>query len=172
MDIDFLLIRKMKSGDEEAMDTFVRKYYPTVLRYCQYYTSYREQAEDITQETFIRFFRAIANYQHIGKAINYLYTIARNLCIDYGKLGYEVPLSVIKEPEENYLKNIDVKLDIEQALQKLPNEMREVIILHYFQDLTLREVSELLGIGLPLTKYRIKKAKEQLRELLGKEESI
>ena len=37
MDIDFLLIRKMKSGDEEAMDTFVRKYYPTVLRYCQYH---------------------------------------------------------------------------------------------------------------------------------------
>ena len=92
------------------------------------------------------------------------------MCIDNSKQGYEISISAIKEPEESHLKNIDVKLDIEQALQKLPNELREFIILHYFQELTLREVSELLGIGLPLTKYRNKKAKEQLRELLGKEE--
>ena len=64
------------------------------------------------------------------------------------------------------------KLLIEAALAKLPVELREVIILHYFQELSMRETAGILRIGIPLVKYRIKKAKELLREFLGEEESF
>lgn len=56
MDKDFFLIRKMKSGDEEAMECFVQQYYPVILKYCRYHVEDREYAKDITQETFERFF--------------------------------------------------------------------------------------------------------------------
>lgn len=55
MNSDFLLIRRMKQGDESSFDTFVRKYYKDILVYCSYHCSDREYAEDLTQETFVRF---------------------------------------------------------------------------------------------------------------------
>lgn len=59
---------------------------------------------------------------------------------------------------------------VEQVLEQLPDESREVLTLYYFQELKLTEISDTLQIGLPLVKYRLQKARKQLRELLGKEE--
>ena len=67
MDVDFLLIRKMKQGDDDAFDTFVRKYYNDILRYCSYHCSDAEYAEDLTQETFANFFFYLSDYRHKGK---------------------------------------------------------------------------------------------------------
>lgn len=170
MDKDFLLVLKMKNGDEKAMEQFVKQYYAQILQYCHYHSNGRAQAEDLTQETFARFFAALGGYSHIGKAINYLYVIARNVCIDSCHKQPEIPLTNSSEPCENPLENVDGKVDMERALQKLPEELREVVILHYFQELSLRETAEVLKIGLPLVKYRIKRAKEQLHSLLEKEE--
>ena len=83
MDSDFLLICRMKNGDEQAIDTFVRKYYPSILRYCHLHIHDPVYAEDATQETFARFFQTLPQYRHYGKAMNYLYVIAANLCRDY-----------------------------------------------------------------------------------------
>lgn len=71
MDSDFLLIRKMKQGEESAFDLFVRKYYKEVLIYCSYRSPDKEYAEDITQETFVRFFAKLSEYHHKGKTKNY-----------------------------------------------------------------------------------------------------
>ena len=55
MDVDFLLIRKMKQGDDDAFEIFVRKYYSDILKYCSYHCFDTEYAEDLTQETFANF---------------------------------------------------------------------------------------------------------------------
>ena len=52
---DFLLIRKMKQGDDTAFDIFVHRYYRKILIYCHYHCSCKAYAEDLTQETFVRF---------------------------------------------------------------------------------------------------------------------
>ena len=95
MDLDFLLIRRMKSGEEEAFDIFVRKYYQDVLAYCSYHCMDQWYAADLTQETFIRFFTALSSYRHKEKVKNYLYTIAHNLCVDHVRKARDVPV-----PEE------------------------------------------------------------------------
>lgn len=82
---DFLLIRKMRRGDDAAFDLFVRKYYKEILTYCKCHCPDQTYAEDLTQETFVRFFTNFSNYQHKGKVKNYLYKIAGNLCRDYQK---------------------------------------------------------------------------------------
>lgn len=170
MDRDFLLVRRMKNGDEEAMECFVRKYYPAVLNYCRYHIMNTGYAEDLTQETFARFFRALGDYCHKGKVGNYLYVIAGNLCRDFYKKGREIAMDELPEGETAPFEDIDRKLDMERALAQLPDELREVVILHYFQELKLREAAEVLHIGLPLVKYRIKKAREELARILGREE--
>ena len=80
MDPDAGLIRRMNQGDDEAIEAFVRKYYPQILGYCCYHLRHRQDGEDVTQETFARFFASLGRYRHYGKAANYLYVIAGNLC--------------------------------------------------------------------------------------------
>ena len=105
-----------------------------------------------------------------GKTLNYLYTIAGNLCKDYLKRTKETLLEENEFEEENQTEQILNRVLIEQVLEQLPDESREVLTLYYFQELKLTEISDTLQIGLPLVKYRLQKARKQLRELLGKEE--
>lgn len=175
MSSDLPLIRKMRQGDDDAFDLFVHKYYKKILTYCYYHYSDKDYAEDLTQETFIRFFTKFPDYHYKGKTLNYLYTIARNLCKDYLKKTKELPLEktdFIQEisSDDYHTEHILNKIFIEELLKQLPNASSEVIILYYFDELKLAEISDTLQIGLPLVKYRLKQAKKQLEELLRKEE--
>jgi RNA polymerase sigma-70 factor (ECF subfamily) len=164
----------MKKGDEDAFDTFVRKYYDDILTYCGYHCSDLVFAEDLTQETFVRFFKNLSNYRHIGKTKNFLYTVARNLCKNANKKKVDIPLEEdrLKEHvDDKYDEKEDLLLELEvkDALEKLSDEFREVVILYYFQDLKLTEIADILDCGLPLIKYRMRQAKIQLKKYLEKE---
>ncbi|SFR62527.1 RNA polymerase sigma factor [Anaeromicropila populeti] len=174
MDADFLLIRKIKQGDEKAFDLFIRKYYKEILTYCNYHCFDKGYAEDLTQETFARFFEKVSDYHYKGKTKNYLYTISGNLCRDFYKKKKEIPIKDMElsekiEPVEHQMSEVENKLTIEWALKQLPNEFHEVLILYYFQELKLKEIADVLKISLPLVKYRLKQAKIQLGKLLGEE---
>jgi RNA polymerase sigma factor (sigma-70 family) len=172
LDQDFFLLQKMRLGDETAIESFVRKYYQDILKYACYHLADSSMAEDITQETFERFFRSFPKYQHYGKAKNYLYVIASNLCKNTYRKKTEESFYEAEEPWENPLEHMVDVITVEQALRQLPEEMRDVLILHYFQEMKLREIAKLKGIGLPLVKYRIQTARGLLRELLGKEDFL
>lgn len=100
--------------------------------------------------------------------MNYLYVIAGNLCRDFYQKKTELVMEELPEKEENPMEEISDRMDIEMALAKLPEELKEIIILYYFQDRKLKEIAEILQIGLPLVKYRMKRAKEQLEGMLKK----
>lgn len=172
MDGDFLLICRMKSGDEQAIDAFVRKYYPTILRYCRLHSRNQADGEDMTQEVFIRFFRTLDQYRHYGKALNYLYVIAANLCRDAQRRVEVLPLEELPELPSREGENLDLRLEVGAAIQQLPRELREVTILFFFQGLKQREIAKILGIDVPLVKYRLKRAKDLLKGLLEKEDSL
>ena len=206
MDPDFLLIIRMKDGDDEAIEEFVRKYYPAVLRYCLLRIDDAGYAPDAVQETFERFFRNLARYRHYGKAANYLYVIAGNICRDYYRNRREMAVGDAEEvmrfrrrssgtsdrwniakdgfasseaddsrqqekavqetSAEMSASDADLRMDLRRAFAALPPELRETAILFFCQELKQREIAKILGIGLPLVKYRIRKAREQLQEML------
>jgi RNA polymerase sigma factor, sigma-70 family len=171
MDDDYYLIGKMKKGDDNSMELFIRKYYPEILKYCYRNLRGSNIAEDITQETFVYFVKSLNRYHHYGKARNYLYTIAGNLCKNQYKMRSFVLLEEQVQALEAAESDIETRLDMENALQKLSAEFREILILHYFQDLKLKEIARILEIGLPLVKYRLAKAKEKLKIIMEEEES-
>ena len=64
--------------------------------------------------------------------------------------------------EDENPKNIEIRIDIERALEQLPEEIKEIVILFFFQELKQKEIADLLNIKLSLVKYRVSKAKELL----------
>lgn len=168
MEEDAKIIRGIKNGDDNAIEAFVRKYYPQILQYCRIHTRDQQSAEDMTQETFLRFFRSLPNYQHCGKASNYLYVIAGNCCRDDWRRVK--PLSLEKVPEP-FGDDMEELTQVRLALARLPEELREIAILFFIQERRQTEIAQILGIGLPLVKYRVRRAKKLLRSFLGEEET-
>lgn len=168
MSEDTLLIRRMKNGDEDAIDEFVRKYYPQILQYCRLHSPDLHTAEDMTQETFLRFFRTLPNYQHYGKAANYLYVIAGNCCRDDWRRVRPLSLEEVPEPSGA---DMEALTQVCLALSQLPEEEQEVATLFFVQERKQTEIAKTLGIGLPLVKYRVRQARKMLRTLLGEEDN-
>lgn len=76
---DFLLVQKIRNGDNQAGNQLVEKYYSSIYQYCYLHTHNQEYAEDMVQETFERFFGALISGAEIKKAKSYLYNIAGNI---------------------------------------------------------------------------------------------
>ncbi len=167
MNPDFLLVEKMKTGNSKAGEEFIKKYYPSIYQYCILHIHDRNCAEDMTQETFLRFFETIDTYTERGKVKNYLYCIAGNCIKNYFKKKKEVLPGEMKDiPEE--CDGMELRLDIERAVDSLPEDLKEIAILFFFQGLKQREIADLLNINVPLIKYRIREARKKLSEYLGR----
>ena len=166
MDFDFLLIQKAKNGDREAGEHLVKKYYSAIYQYCILHIHDCHEAEDMTQETFVRFFESLKTYQECGKAKNYLYCIAGNIVRNYYRKRKAMPIAELPEGANNVMKDIEIRMEIEEAVDSLPNELKEVVILFFFQGLRQREIAELMNIKLSLVKYRIGRAKRLLADCL------
>ena len=124
---------------------------------------------------FLRFMNNIQSYQHIGKAKNYLYVIAGNLCKNHVKKWkadcVEKEVLERKLISDGGIPKQEKQIYVKQALEQMNPELKEIIIMFYFQDFKLKEIADILQIGLPLVKYRHKRAKEELKRLLGEEDS-
>lgn len=94
-----------------------------------------------------------------------LYVIAGNLCKNYAKKwkAESVEQEILERElvSDGGIHRKEKRMDVEQALGRLAPELREVILLIYFGDCKLKEVADILQIGLPLVKYRHKRAKEE-----------
>lgn len=170
MDSDFLLIQKMKYGDERSIEAFVKKYYPKILKYCCLHVSDYGYAEDMTQETFEQFFRTLDRYQHYGKALNYLYVIASHQCKDHYRRRLEPATEEVPDQLDFHMEHWAEWMDVRRTFENLPPDLKETAILYFVQQRKQREIAKILGIGLPLVKYRVRKARELLTAGLKKEE--
>lgn len=164
-----LLVHLARAGDEDACEKLVKKYYSSIYQYCLLHIYDPYEAEDLTQEVFTRFFSNLYRYKEYGKVKNYLYTIAGNTVKNYYKKKKDIPSEELLKSEDcskNHVEELGVRLTIEQAVRKLPEEIRETAVLYFFQELKQREIAELLHIKLSLVKYRIGRAKELLMKEL------
>ena len=145
--------------------------YDKIYRYCFFHTRCQELAEDLTQETFLKFFQAFERYKHYGKALNYLYVIAGNLCKDHFRKEGRIEVSEL--PEEipiEHMGQVEKRVEIYEALDKLPDEIKEVVILFFFQEISQKEIARMMDIKVSLVKYRVSRAKKLLAEYLGEGE--
>lgn len=142
--------------------------YDKIYRYCYFKVNQREIAEDITQETFLRFLES-SNYVNTGKAMQYLYTIARNLCVDeYRKQKTEV---LDEEVVDSYAEDTMItRISVRTALAQLDEADRELLLLRYVNEVPVSVICKLYGISRFAVYRRISQATKNLKGKLGKED--
>ena len=155
----------------------IEQQYDKLLRYCYMKLRDRTLAEDITQETFIRFFES-KDYHSIGKEMAYLYTIARNLCIDSfrkqkDELIEDLPAKIQEMPESrDKVESIVDRVSIEQALDRLTADEREAVVLRFSGELSVEDIAKSMDISRFAVRRRILSALEKLRKEMEKVEEF
>lgn len=136
--------------------------YDKIYRYCYFKLHNQTIAEDVTQETFLRFLES-STYKERGKELNYLYTIARNLCIDESRKRVfdDLPEEVPEDgPEERVLE----RMIMEQAMNTLTVEERELVLLQYVNEVPMKVICELRGCSRFALNRQLKQVLKKLRE--------
>lgn len=162
------LIKRCKAGDAAALDELIRLYYPDILRYCLWHAPDRQSAEDATQETFIKMIRHLQGYTHRHFRA-FLYRIAANTCIDMQrrKGTSAVPLPEGLEVAEQGYDQAEADADLQRMVSGLPPEQRELVLLRFAQQLTLREMAEVTGLPLRTVQSRLRAALKKLKSTLA-----
>jgi RNA polymerase sigma-70 factor (ECF subfamily) len=163
------LIQRTLDGDSQALATLYNLHYQKIYTFAYYRLNGNEPlAEDITEEAFLRAFQAIGSFKWKGTSFSaWLITIARNLIVDLMRHPEALPL------EETWL---DASLDpakitehemtrrtIHRALEKLTLEQKDVIILRFFEDLSIAETAQIVG----KTTYAVKRLQARALVMLG-----
>ena len=166
------LIRQIQNGRRECLDELIEMYYPAILRYCLWHMPDTDSAQDAVQETFLKLVRFINRYEHRGQFKAFLYRIAANACIDIKRaLPDTEPLTeqlphVICRPDSGYQEAENRQL-LTEAYAGLEESQRELVLLRYGQELTLREISVITGLPLRTVQTRLLRAVKKMRAILG-----
>ncbi len=138
--------------------------YDKIYRYCFYKVRNSVAAEDITQETFLKFFGQQSKIRR-GEDMAYLYTIAKNLCVDYFRRKQTLELTD-DYPVEDFTEQSDIKAAVRNALEKLDERRREIIALRYIGGLSVNETAFAAGIS-RFAVYRLERvALKELKKLM------
>ena len=185
---DAALVGRCVAGDERAFRELVQRYQARVYSLAYRMLRIREDAEDITQETFVRMFRAASRYDPERPFSSWLFTIASRLCIDHMRRRRVPTISMFQREhgstEEWTLELPDQgpgpveeteQLEEEQRMRalvdRLPEHYRIVVMLRHQEDLSYEEIAEALDMPLGTIKARIHRARGLLRELLERGEA-
>lgn len=169
---DKKLIELMKGGKTESDAAFTelyRRYSSLIHTYCQHMMGASGQAEDIFQETFIRFYNKVKSDFDDSNIAGYLFKIARNLFYNYNRdKKFTLPIEgddyiLDEKPELEKNEMLDM---IRKAIDLLDDKYKEAFIMREIEGLPYLEISEILEITLSGAKTRVVRAKEKLIEIL------
>ena len=158
------VLQKIKDEDMAYMDKLITLYYLDIFRYCLWHTPNRQTAEDAAQETFLKMARYFKKYVHNGKFRAYIYKVASNVCIDIWRKKKTESLTEDLSYREQGFEKVEADLDLKDLVQKLPEKHREIVLLRFAQDLSLREIAEIENIPLRTVQSRLRSALKQVEK--------
>lgn len=170
---DEALAAGVQHGSQADMQTLVERYYEPLLRFSFWLSGGDQtQAEDMTQETFLRMMRGIAGYDPSRPFKPWLYAIAEHVACNLAMQAehrrtinlpddFDIPEEAA-QPEQR-TESTEAQQSILAGLRRLPVRQREVIVLFYYQDLPQKEIAELLGVPIGTVKSRLSLGIKQLR---------
>lgn len=167
------LIERAQEGDRDAFGQIYNLFYRRIFRYCQFNLGDSNLSQDLCQETFLRAWKALHSFswQKGGSFQAFLYKIARNLIIDFSRKKKEFPLKDYQEIQSS--EKLDEKTDKEfdkerlnKALLQLKRNERQIIVLRYFEDMTIFEVAKVTGLREGALRVRVHRILKKLKEIL------
>ena len=147
----------------------IEEQYDKIYRYCYFKLYDTQLAQDITQETFLRFYRQGLTLDN-DKELPYLYTIAKNLCIDHFRKNpvesvEEMAEDATHDPTEGWINDLTLRMTI----SKLQDDERELIFLRYVNEISIATICKITGLSRFAVYRRLSKSLKWLKEELKKE---
>lgn len=172
---DVELIEKCLMGEQDYFTELVRRYKNLVYSTVSYYIKDTEEVNDAAQEVFLKIYRCLKSYNPQYKFSTWTVVVAKNLCIDYIRKkkgtvetfdGYESMYRDDDTPEAEYIKK-EKCMEIKKLIDRLPEKYRALVIMHYHNGLSYREMSEKMGEPMSIIKNRLYRARLSLKENLA-----
>jgi RNA polymerase sigma-70 factor (ECF subfamily) len=172
--IDALIERCLK-GDQQAWDLIVRQHWRKVFNLAYKFVGRHDEAEDLTQDIFLKIFKALHTFDRRANFQTWLISISRNLCIDHYRsvrkeretMARDVdasqlaPISRERGPYAE-LEQLDLRQRIRQALAELAPALREAVVLRDLQEFSYQEIADKLGLPEGTVKSRINRGRLEL----------
>ena len=189
--LDNLLVERFKGGDAAAFDQLVARYWDRIYAMVHQLLRNAEDAEEVTQDAFIRAHRGLGNFRGDSAFSTWLYQIATNLARNRywywwrrkrdKSVSLDAPVGpdndttiaelipAEQETPEDATVTQEFVSRVAECMEELGEKHREILILRNVQNLSYEEIAEILGISVGTVKSRIARARESLREKLGVE---
>jgi RNA polymerase sigma-70 factor (ECF subfamily) len=167
------LVARSRAGDMEAFETIYRRHAARLYSLACRMAGSPEDGEDLLQEIFLQAHRKMSSFKGDAALGTWLYRLALNHCLDFvrgrqakmSKLTESLDQDGALEPTARHDTPI-TRLDLDRALERLPEGCREAFVLHDVEGFDHKEVAELLGIAEGTSKSQVFKARLRLRGLL------
>ena len=170
------LVEACQAGEASAFDVLVARWEDKIRGAAYRFLGSEEEARDVAQEAFLKAYRALGGFKREARFSSWLYQIATNLCRDRlrrRRTRATVSLEeleetgpVIMDPRQGAherLQQLDIGRAVRRAVNALPEEQREVVILKEYQELTFLEIAQALDVPLSTVKTRLYRGLGQLR---------
>lgn len=190
---DEALMEKYREGDARAFEVLYKRYNSPLFNFILRHVANRASAEELLQEAFLRVIRGQKGFRGQSRFITWLYTIARNLCIDHLRrmkhrkaASLDQTLNKDDRQSQTLLDRIpngsagsdrkamgkELRLKLEQAVSELPDEQREVFLLREVSQLSFKDIAEIVDCPENTVKSRMRYALERLRGKLSEFEAL
>jgi len=181
---DKILVEEYLNGDNSAFEKLVKKYLKPIYNFTYQFIKDRAQADDLTQETFVKAWKNIKKFDKEKSFKTWLFVIAKNSTFDYFKKKKTIPFSSFKiNDENNKLEEIaedsalpdeiaevkDLEKRLKEKIEKIPSKYAIILLLHYKNDFTLKEVAEIIGRPYNTVKVYHQRGLMQLKKVLEEE---
>src|SRR6188508_3303741 len=169
------LIARCLSGDQAAWDAIVRQNWRKVFNVAYKFVGKHEEAEDLTQDIFLKIFKALGTFDRRANFQTWIISISRNLCIDHYRsvrkerqtIAREVDTSDLQPPSRErtpyaLAEHQDLRAQLKQALEALPETLRTAVVLRDLQELSYQEIADRLALPEGTVKSRINRGRTEL----------
>ncbi|GJM28459.1 MAG: DNA-directed RNA polymerase sigma-70 factor [Cyclobacteriaceae bacterium] len=173
---DTELIDQVRSGSTRAYQTLVERHQDYVYTISYRIMGNREDAEEVSQDVFVKAYNGLKNFQGHAKFTSWIYRIAMNTAISYRRKK-KIPLETIEDYKQFDQGEISNMVDYQRLEQRkflqialnsmLPDDV-SVLTLFYFKELSLEEMSEITGIGVNTLKVKLFRARKRLSTALNR----
>lgn len=172
---DAEVIERVLAGDAEAFGVLVDRYLDEFTAYARYMTGSADEAADVVQESLVRAYKALRRCKEPERFKAWLFRIVSNQCrtqLARRRRRRQESLSRVDnmpggDRSDAAVESSEVRRKVHEALQQLPVEQREALVLKYVHGKTLPEMAELLSVTLSALKMRLLRGREALREKLN-----
>jgi len=162
--------------EPHAFEELVHRYQTRLYNLAYRLTGDREEAEDLTQEAFVRAYSALHTFRKGERFSPWVYRILVNLCISFLRrkkpqvpMDDDAPFVDRSLTPEQALDKKEIQDTVQKAIMSLPEQYRAVILLRHQQDLSYAEIAQALGIPIGTVKTHLFRAREMLQRLLSSE---